>query len=228
MYFPIFDGSIVVLIPAIILAFYAQFKVKSTFNKYLKVPSRTSYTGEQMAREVLGPEGRKIKIERGEGQLTDHYDPRKKTIRLSPEVYRSNSLAALGVAAHEAAHALQDLNGYAPLGIRNLIFPAANIGSRLGIPLAFIGFLFASEALIIAGIIFFSGAVLFQIATLPVEFNASNRALQVLEHKNILASNEMEQVKKVLDAAALTYVAATAVAIAHLLRMFLLLAGSRR
>ncbi len=228
MFFPIFDISIIVVIPAMLFAFYAQYRVKSTFNKYMKVRSRTSYTGEIIAREVLGAEGRNIKIEKGQGQLTDHYDPRSKAIRLSPDVYRGNSVAAIGVAAHEAAHALQDMHGYAPLAIRSLIFPAANIGSRLGIPLAFIGFLFASESLIIAGIIFFAGAVLFQLATLPVEFNASSRALEVLQHKNILASDEMGQVKKVLDAAALTYVAATAVAIAHLLRLFLLLAGSRR
>lgn len=228
MFFPVFDISIIVVIPAMLFAFYAQYKVKATFNKYLRVPSRASYTGAQIAREVLGVEGRKIKIERGEGQLSDHYDPRNKTIRLSQDVFSGHSLAAIGVAAHEAAHALQDLNGYAPLAIRSLIFPAANIGSRLGIPLAFIGFIFAAESLVIAGIIFFAGAVLFQVATLPVEFNASSMALQVLEHKNILAQGEMGQVKKVLDAAALTYVAATAVAIAHLLRLFLLLAGSRR
>lgn len=228
MFFPIFDISIIVVIPAMLFAFYAQYRVKSTFNKYMKVRSRTPYTGERIAREVLGVEGRNIKIEQGQGQLTDHYDPRSKAIRLSPDVYRGNSVAAIGVAAHEAAHALQDMHGYAPLAIRSLIFPVANIGSRLGIPLAFIGFLFASESLIIAGIIFFAGAVLFQLATLPVEFNASSRALEVLQHKNILASDEMGQVKKVLDAAALTYVAATAVAIAHLLRLFLLLAGSRR
>ncbi len=228
MFFPVFDISIIVVIPAMLFAFYAQYKVKATFNKFLRVRSRTPYNGAQIAREVLGVEGQKIKIERGEGQLSDHYDPRNKTIRLSQDVFSGNSLAAIGVAAHEAAHALQDLNGYAPLAIRSLIFPAANIGSRLGIPLAFIGFIFAAESLVIAGIIFFAGAVLFQVATLPVEFNASSRALQVLEHKNILAQDEMGQVKKILDAAALTYVAATAVAIAHLLRLFLLLAGSRR
>jgi len=228
MFFPVFDVSIIVVIPAMILAFYAQNKVKTTFNKFLRVPSRSRFTGAQVAREVLGAEGRNVKIERGEGQLSDHYDPRKKTIRLSPDVFNGNSLAAIGVAAHEAAHALQDLNGYAPLAIRSFIFPAANIGSRLGIPLALIGFIFAAESLVVAGIVFFAGAVLFQVATLPVEFNASSRALQVLEHKNILARDEMGQVKKVLDAAALTYVAATAVAIAHLLRLFLLLAGSRR
>ncbi len=228
MFFPIFDITIIVVIPAMLFAFYAQYRVKSTFKKYMQVRSRTPYTGERIAREVLGTEGRNITIEQGQGQLTDHYDPRSKTIRLSPDVYRGNSVAAIGVAAHEAAHALQDMHGYAPLTIRSMIFPVANIGSRLGIPLAFIGFLFASESLIIAGIIFFAGAVLFQLATLPVEFNASSRAREVLQHKNILASDEMGQVKKVLDAAALTYVAATAVAIAHLLRLFLLLAGSRR
>ena len=228
MFFPFFDVTMVVVLPAILLAFYAQYKVNSTFKKYLRVSSRQSLSGAQIAQAVLGPHAGKIKIERGEGQLTDHYDPRNKTIRLSPDVYQSNSLAAIGVAAHEAAHALQDINGYAPLAIRNAIFPAANIGSRWGIPLAIIGFLFAFEGLIIAGIVFFAGAVLFQIATLPVEFNASSEALAILEKRNILSSGELGDVKKVLNAAALTYVASVAVALAHLLRLILLLSMARR
>ena len=222
-----FDSTMVLLIPAVILALYAQHLVKSTYKKYSKVPASTGMTGGNVAQRLLSDGGlHDVEIEEIDGNLTDHYDPRSKTLRLSTSISRSRSVAALGIAAHEVGHALQHKNSYGPFYIRQSIVPVANFGSTLAFPLFFIGFLFSAggslSILMDIGIILFCGAVLFQVVTLPVEFNASSRALTLLQSRGYLAEQELGQAKKVLNAAALTYVAATAVAVIHLLRMILL------
>ena len=229
MFFPFYDPTIIIVIPAIILAFYAQSKVQGTFQKYLKVNASRGYTGAQVARELLQREGLAgVRVEQVQGNLTDHYDPRQHVIRLSTPVYSGRSLAALGVAAHETGHAIQHATQYAPLNIRHSLVPVANIGSQLGLPLAIFGFFFfGSELLLHTGIVLFTGAVLFQVVTLPVEFNASSRAMALLEQGGYLQGNEVQGAKKVLNAAALTYVAAALVSILHLVRL-LALAGRRR
>ena len=223
MPFLFFDPTMIILIPAIILAGYAQMKVKSTFNKYLEVRAKIGKTGAQVARELLDQNGLShINVARADGKLSDHYDPRKEVLKLSPEVYSGNSLASLGVAAHETGHAIQDKVGYAPLRFRHSLFPVASFGSQAGPILAVIGFLFHAGFLINVGIVVFTAAVLFQIVTLPVEFNASSRALKLLRQNNYLNSQETKGAKKVLNAAALTYVASAIVAIGHLIRLLVL------
>lgn len=223
MPFLLFDPTMIILIPAIILAGYAQMKVKSTFNKYLEVRAKIGKTGAQVARELLDQNGLShINVARADGKLSDHYDPRKEVLKLSPEVYSGNSLASLGVAAHETGHAIQDKVGYAPLRFRHSLFPVASFGSQAGPILAVIGFLFHAGFLINVGIVVFTAAVLFQIVTLPVEFNASSRALKLLRQNNYLNSQETKGAKKVLNAAALTYVASAIVAIGHLIRLLVL------
>lgn len=220
------DYTYILLIPAFILAVYAQQKVRSTYSRFSRTMASSRISAAEVARQILSSSGAgEVRIEKVRGQLTDHYDPRKKVLRLSEGVYNSNSLAALGIAAHEAGHAAQHQSGYFPLHIRNAIYPVANIGSTLAFPLFIIGFLFSrqgSNFLMDLGILLFAGAVFFTVLTLPVEFNASRRALALLREGRYLDSEEIVGARKVLSAAALTYVAATAVALVQLLRLFLL------
>ncbi|NMB27935.1 MAG: zinc metallopeptidase [Tissierellia bacterium] len=219
-------GWMLFLMPAILFSMYAQLKVSTSFNKYLRVVSRSGYTGSQVARMILDRNGlHDVRIELVPGNLTDHYDPRTKVIRLSRNVYNGNSIAAVSVAAHEVGHAIQHGEGYFPLLIRNNIAPIASIGARFVWVLILLGFLI-SPFLLEVGIILYLAVVLFQVVTLPVEFNASRRALYQLEN-GIILRDEIEPSKKVLSAAALTYVAATLVAIGQLLRL-LALSGRRR
>mgnify|MGYP000859085274 CR=1 FL=1 len=215
-------------LPALILGLYAQFKVKSAFSKYSRVRNTTGITGAQAARRILDSNGlTHVDVERTQGMLSDHYDPRSKTLRLSPAVYEGPTLAAVGVAAHEAGHALQDKSGYAPLKLRSAMVPTVQIGSWLG-PIIFLAGLFMSlTPLAWAGLILFGATAVFALVTLPVEFNASNRAKQLLVSQGILAPQEMGGVNKVLDAAALTYVAAALQAIMTLLYYASLLMGRR-
>ncbi len=222
--FGYFDPTMIILIPTIILTLYAQNKVNSNFNKYLRIPTKKGYTGLQVARLLLDQNGLKdIPIELTRGKLSDHYDPGKKVLRLSGEVYRGNSIASVSVAAHEVGHAIQHANDYAPLILRNKVFPIAKFGSSAAWIFIFVGLLIPSMgSLMDVGIILFATAVLFQIITLPVEFNASSRALDLLDGNGVLLSNEEQGAKKVLSAAALTYVAAMASGIAQLLRLLLI------
>ncbi|KYO67261.1 zinc metallopeptidase [Thermovenabulum gondwanense] len=223
MFYPYFlgyDPTWIILLPALILAFYAQAKVSATFERYLRIPARIGLTGADVAREILRRNGiYDVSVEMTRGRLSDYYDPRNKVLRLSPEVYGGRSLAALGVAAHECGHAIQHSEGYAPLALRNSIVPLANIGSQMAFPLFFIGLLMNVNSLLTIGILLFSLAVLFQLFTLPVEYNASGRAVAVLEGQGFIAPDETYAVKKVLNAAALTYVAATLMAVMQLLRL---------
>ncbi|NLC45244.1 MAG: zinc metallopeptidase [Clostridiales bacterium] len=224
----IFDPTYLLLIPAILLSLYAQTKVQTTFNKYMRVPARSGITGAQAARELLKQNQiYDIKVEQVSGRLSDHYDPRSKILRLSPEVYSNHSLASLGVAAHEVGHAFQHASEYAPLKLRSAIVPVANIGSSLAMPLLLFGLILSIPALVQIGIIAFSAAVLFQLITLPVEFNASNRAIAALESGGMIQGDEAGPTRKVLNAAALTYVAATLMSVLQLLRLILISGGRR-
>ncbi|NLO10593.1 MAG: zinc metallopeptidase [Clostridiales bacterium] len=225
-----FDPTYILVIIGVILSLAASARVKSTFAKYSRVRNHSGLTGAETAERILQRAGiYDVTIERVEGQLTDHYDPRKKVLRLSDSVYSSNSISAIGVAAHECGHAIQHQNSYAPLKIRSALVPVANFGSAIAWPLILIGLLLTgSQALIDIGIILFSTAVLFQLVTLPVEFNASRRAVKTLGEAGILHYEELNQSKKVLNAAALTYVAAAAATILQLLRLILLFGGRRR
>jgi Zn-dependent membrane protease YugP len=219
----------VLVLPAFLLAMYAQYKVKSTFAQQSKVASASGSSGAQIARSLLDAKGlNNIPVELTPGSLSDHYDPKSKVLRLSPEVFNGTSVAALGIAAHEVGHAIQHQQEYIPLNIRNSIFPVASLGSTLAMPLIFIGFLLNFANLTLLGIIAFSFAVFFQLVTLPVEFNASNRAMAMLEGGGFITRTEVGPTKKVLDAAALTYVAATLVAIAELVRFVLMFLGQSR
>ncbi len=213
--------------PAIILSLIASMSVKSTFSKYSKIDA--NYSGADAARKVLEANGvTDVKVERVSGHLTDHFDPKTNVIRLSESVYDSRSIAAVGVAAHEAGHAVQYANGYTPIKIRNAIYPVCNLGSRLSIPLLLIGLLFNFYFLMDLGIIFFAVALAFQLITLPVEFNASSRALQAVRDYNILIDDtEVRGARKVLTAAAMTYIASFLVSLTQLLR-FLIISNSRR
>lgn len=219
---------IILVVPAIILSLIASAGVNSTFNKYSKVASRAGLTGAESARRVLAANGvYGVTIERVSGNLTDHFDPKTNTIRLSESVYDANTVAAVGVAAHEAGHAVQYATGYAPIKIRSAIIPITNIGSNLAMPLVLIGLLLSSPMLANLGILAFSFSTLFQLVTLPVEFNASSRAIQTLESTGA-DENEVNGSKKVLRAAAMTYVAALAVSLANLLRLFLMVNRNNR
>ena len=231
-----FDISFIILIlPAMILAMWAQSQVRGNYAKYSRVYSKKGMTGEQVAKELLSQNGIKdVNVEKIAGELTDHYDPRSKTIRLSEGIFNSTSVAALSVAAHETGHAVQHDVRYAPLSLRSAILPVATIGSNAGMWLFMIGIMLAAFAgnpfgdqIMLVGIILFSCAVAFQIITLPVEFNASTRAIAMLEENNFLDEDEIKPAKAVLNAAALTYVAAAAVAIAHLLRLVLIYSRRR-
>ncbi len=211
------------LILAMILSLYAQSNISNTYNKYSRIANRRGYTGAQVATQMLQNSGiYDVRVERVAGNLTDHYDPRTKTLRLSQSVYDSTSVAALGVAAHETGHAIQHDVGYAPLSLRSIFVPVANLGSKLSLPLIFIGMFFTSSSgnmMIDLGIIFFALSVAFTLITLPVEFNASSRAITLLVDQNFLDESEVGGAKKVLQAAALTYVAAAIAAVAQLLRL---------
>ncbi|MBO8153773.1 zinc metallopeptidase [Thermovirga sp.] len=224
MLFPFFfDPTIILLLPALFLAFWAQMKVKGAYAEYSRVATTRGIRAQEAARMILDSFGlRNVAIEPVPGNLTDHYDPRSKTLRLSEGVYNSPSIAAIGIAAHEAGHALQDMDGYAPLRLRNMVVPVANLGSGLAFPLFFIGFLFGSPTMMDIGILFFIGVLVFHLVTLPVEFNASGRAIKVLAGTGMFTQDELHGAKKVLDAAALTYVAATVMAAMQLLRLIML------
>lgn len=222
-----FDATIYLLIPAIILSFYAQFKVKSSYGKFSRVANSRHMTGYETARRILDANGLShITIERVGGELTDHYDPRKGVVRLSSGIYNGTSIASVSVAAHEIGHAIQHATGYKALTVRNSLVPVVNIASNLAWPLAIIGLLMGSLVgmrIFDLAIILYAAAVLFQLITLPVELNASSRAMQQMDSLGILTDRaEQRQAKKMLGAAALTYVAAAAVAVANLLRLFLL------
>lgn len=211
---------IVLVMPALIFAMYAQTKVNSTFNKYRAVGNRNGYTGAEIARRILDMNGlQKVVVERVSGNLTDHYDPKANVVRLSDATYSSTSVAAIGVAAHEVGHAVQHAEGYSPIKVRNAIVPVVQIASYAAWPLAIFGVLFSFSGLANFGVILFGLVVLFQLITLPVEFNASGRALKTLGDKQILNGEELAASKKVLSAAAMTYVASAVVAIANLLRL---------
>lgn len=214
------DPTYLILIPAILISAWAQFKVSSTFNKYSTVRSINGYTGAQVARILLNDAGlQEVEIQQVPGRLSDHYDPRAKVLRLSSDVYGSTSVASIGVAAHEVGHAIQDKESYSALVFRNAIVPVVNFSSSLSWILFFIGILLSYSTLVTIGIILFSVVVLFQLVTLPVEFNASSRALKLLEARGILYDKEVDGARNVLSAAALTYVAATLMAVLQLVRL---------
>lgn len=223
------DPTYILIIIGMVISLLASAKVKSTFARYSNVRSMSGLTGAQAAERILHNAGiYDVSVQRISGNLTDHYDPRSKILRLSDSVYGNTSVAAIGVAAHECGHAIQHSKNYAPLQIRSALVPIANFGSTLSWPLIILGVVLGwSQTLITLGIILFCAAVLFQLVTLPVEFNASNRAIKILGSTGILGGNEVAQTKKVLSAAALTYVAAAAASILQLLRLIILFGGRR-
>lgn len=219
----------IVMIPVLIFSLICQAKVNSNFNKYSRVGCSSGMTGADAAYRLLQLNGiNDVKIKRIPGNLTDHYDPRTKEICLSEKVFASSSIAAIGVACHEAGHACQHANGYVPLKLRNAIIPATRIGSWLGVPLCMVGMLINSAPLAYVGLVLYGFIALFQLATLPVEFNASRRALSTIQQYGFMSDIEYNGAKKVLTAAALTYVAALASSIATILRILLVLNGGRR
>lgn len=219
MYF--YYGAGIIMLPVLIFAFYCQIKVNSNFKKYGNIRNSRGLTGAQAASQLLQMNGvTDVSIKRTSGNLTDYYNPNTKEIYLSQNVYDSASIAAVGIACHEAGHACQHAEGYLPLKVRNLAIPATRIGSMLGVPLAIIGMFISFEPLIYVGIILYAAVALFQLLTLPVEFNASARALKVIEAGDFLDESERRGAKKVLTAAAMTYVAALASALATLFRLF--------
>lgn len=229
MPFLFYDSTMMILLPALILSFYAQYKVQSTFNRYISIANYGGYTGAEVAKKILDAMGLgDIPIDRIGGYLSDHYDPRKKVLRLSDAVYNGRSIAAIGVAAHEAGHAIQHANGYVPLSIRNAIVPIANFGSQAAFLFIFLGLIMGAMTMLDIGIYLFLAVVAFQLITLPVEFNASSRAVELLSVQGFVTRDEEKSVKKVLNAAALTYVAAAASAVAQLLRLLLLRDRRRR
>lgn len=208
--------------PAFLFTLYAQFKVKGTFNKFSELGNRRGYTGARVAREILDQNGlMDVLVEPVSGRLTDHYDPRTRVVRLSESVYHSTSVSAIGVAAHETGHAIQHKEAYGPLGLRSSLVPVASIGSSFGPYMAIFGFIFRIDFLAQLGIILFALAVLFYLITLPVEFDASRRAIAILDERGILDQQELVPTKKVLTAAAMTYVASALMAVANLLHLVL-------
>ena len=225
-----FDITYIVLVlPAILLGLWAQMRVKSTYARYSQVRASRGITAHQAARMILDMNGlQNVPIQRIPGSLTDHYDPSTRVVRLSEAVYNSPSIAAIGVAAHEVGHAVQHATGYSPMKLRSAIVSVTNIGSTLSMPLILIGIVLNSSGLAMAGVALFSLVAIFQLVTLPVEFNASRRALVTLESRDILSGEEMKGAKSVLTAAALTYVAALVQSLAQLLRLMILVGGRRR
>ena len=222
------DWTLIILLPALLLTVYAQAKISTTYRKYSKIQARSAVRACDMARKMLDINGlNNVAVQKVSGNLTDHYDPRSNVLRLSDSTYNSTSVAALGVAAHEAGHALQDAQSYGPLKFRNALVPIANFGSSAAWILIILGLVFSSFNLIGIGIICFAVVVLFQLVTLPVEFNASSRALVALEGCGFLQSDEVGYAGKVLKAAALTYVAAALTAILQLLRLLIIFGGRR-
>ena len=222
MFYPgfYFDRTMLLLLPAIIIAFWAQSKVSSTYKKYRTVRTMNGYTGENVARMILDSAGLyDVPVVETRGELTDHYDPRSRVVRLSTDIFHGSSTAAAGIAAHEVGHAIQHQEQYKPLVLRTSMATAVNFSSQASIFIFMIGLLFSIPVLINIGIIFFTVAVFYQIITLPVEFNASRRALKILESRNILYGNEVNGAKNVLSAAAMTYVAAALMSISQLIRL---------
>ncbi|MGI5920294.1 MAG: zinc metallopeptidase [Syntrophomonadaceae bacterium] len=221
-------GYLIFILPALLLSFYAQFKVKSTFNKYSQVRAARGYQGSEVAATILRRNGMssQVAVEAVAGTLTDHYDPTSRRVRLSEPVYGDNSISAIGVAAHEVGHAIQHNQQYAPLALRHSIVPVTNFASTAAFPVMLLGFLLSSTNLVMLGIILFSAVVLFHIVTLPVELNASRRAVVQLSEAGLVTDSEIPMVKKVLGAAALTYLAATLTAIANLLYYLMIFAGA--
>lgn len=230
MMYPMYaDATYLLVIIGFLFSLFASFGVKSTFAKYNGVHNARGMTGRDAAREILDKNGLySVNIEHVAGDLTDHYDPRANVIRLSDATYNSSSVAAVGVAAHEAGHAVQHAVGYMPIRLRNAVVPVANIGSSLSMPLFLLGLFMGRDSLAFAGIILFSAVLLFQLVTLPVEFNASRRALSVLSSPGMLAETERRQAAKVLKAAAMTYVAGAAATALQLLRLLLIFNNNRR
>ena len=229
-----FDPTYIIILPALIFSLWASARVNTTFKKYSAVHNSRGYTGAMAAQAVLNANGLSgVRIERIRGHLSDHYDPRDNVIRLSDSVYSSTSAAAIGVACHEAGHAVQHAEGYLPIKIRSALVPITNIGSQIGIWLFFIGILLTalSSALVIVayiGVALFSFTALFQLVTLPTEYNASSRAMKAIEQTGVLSDDEQSAAGKVLSAAALTYVAALAVSLSQLFRLLLILGNTRR
>ena len=229
------DWTLILLVAAMIFALVAQFKVKSTFNKYNRINNSSGLSGAEAARRILDSNGLyHVRVEFVRGQLTDHYDPRQNVVRLSESTYNSRSVAAVGVAAHEAGHAVQYAENYAPVRLRTAIIPATSIGSKLSMPLILIGILLTSFSYdptiglyaMLAGIILFSISTFFQLVTLPVEFNASKRAMKALKEHRILVGSDIVGARETLSAAAMTYVAALATSLAYLLRYILIFMGA--
>ena len=213
---------LVLVVPALIISLFAQINVKKTYSKMAKILNQRGITGEMAAQRVLSYSNiDNVRIEQTRGKLSDHYDPRGNVIRLSPEVYSGRSIASVGIACHEAGHAAQHAQNYAPIKIRNTILPVANIGSSMGFTVAIIGYFLGFDVLVNVGIILFAAVVLFQLITLPVEFNASRRAMKVIAETSMLVDDENIKARKVLTAAALTYVAALIVSIMSLIRLIL-------
>ena len=234
MYYYGFDMTyIVIVLPCIILAIWASANVNRTFRKYSEQYSRRHITGAEAAQQVLSANGvHGVRIERVSGNLTDHFDPKSNVIRLSDDVYSSTSTAAIGVACHEAGHAVQYAKHYSPMKFRAMIIPVTSIGSKLAMPLILLGIIFSyagelNYSLVYAGIACFALSLVFQLVTLPVEFNASRRAMQAIQGAQILDPDEQKGARKTLTAAAMTYVAATAVSLAQILRLLLLFGGRR-
>ncbi len=217
------DPTYLIVLPAMLLALYAQFRVQSTYARYSQVPIQNGFTGAQVAEEILRRNGlSSVEVERIDGMLSDHYDPRTRVLRLSSDVHDGVSVASAGVAAHETGHAIQHAHNYAPLAIRSTIVPVTQFGSWLAFPIFFLGFFFHSGTMMQLGILIFSAFVAFTVVTLPVEFDASARAMRVLREERLVTADELRGVRTVLTAAALTYVAAAATAILELVRLLLL------
>lgn len=233
MYYPMYyyDPTYFLVLIGVVICLLASAKMNSTFNKYSRVRNHSGMTGREAAEAVLHRAGiYDVRVEHVSGNLTDHYDPRNKVLRLSDATYNSSSVAAVGVAAHECGHAIQHATGYAPLKFRSSLVPVANFGSQIAWPLIIIGLLFSSNMssmFLTLGVLAFSGSVLFQVVTLPVEFDASNRAVRILAGNGLVYEDEVRHVRKVLTAAALTYVASAASAILQLLRI-VMIANRRR
>lgn len=223
------DWTIIILIPALIFTFWAQLSVQSAYSKYSRIRNAHGMTGADAARRILDANGLyDVKIEQIPGEMTDHYDPRERVIRLSQGTHSVATVAAVGIAAHEAGHAVQHAVGYHGIRVRNAILPACRIGSAAAMPLFLIGLLLATDVLMLAGIVAYSLVTLFQLVTLPVEFNASHRAIAALEGSGYLADDDIQGARRVLRAAAMTYVAALATSLLTLLRLLVLASGRRR
>jgi Zn-dependent membrane protease YugP len=228
-YYYYFDWTYILVIAGALLSLLASWNVKSSYNRYARISNMRGLTGAEAARRILEANNvMNVQVQHVRGELTDHYDPRTQTVNLSDSVYNSTSVAALGVAAHECGHVMQHETGYVPLQIRTALVPAANIGSRFGIYIVILGLILAFEPLTTIGIWVFSLAVLFQIVTLPVEFDASRRALSMLEGYGMMGQEEVGGARKVLTAAALTYVAAAAASVMSLVRLLILRDNRRR